>query len=299
MNKLLRADFARLKKDVFFWISLAASFFCGIVFAALSLWGWSFENDFVFLLFLVIGAFVAMFVYRENSNGAIRNKVVVGHTKGAIYLSGLMVHGFAALVMALAFLLPICLLCIEWLTRSPVHAILIMIGGTVLASLTCAVIFTVVMYLIPQKIIGALLCPILVMGMFFASNMADFYLNQPDPITIDYELENGEMAEKTEPNPRAVKGVGRVLLTAVDSLMPQGQTNCYFSYLGLWAHKEVELPDDFFEPDDSELTDLSDLYDVFLDTLNGMLPYMPLYSIGLSGVLTWAGWAAFRKKELK
>ncbi len=296
MDKLLKADFARLKKDIFFWLVLSASFICGIVFACLSLNEWGFDYDYTFMLFLAIGAFIALFVYRENSNGAIRNKVVVGHTKGDIFLSGLIVHIVAALIMTLTFLLPVGVLCFEWLKKAPAHALLITLGGLLLASVTCAVIFTVIMYLTPQKIIGAFLCPVLIMSMFFATYQVEFYLYQPEYTTVDYELENGEKADKVQANPHAAKGFGRVLLIAADSLMPQGQSNSYFFYISLWAYPEIEPFDDYAEPDKTELVDTDD---ELIDTLKGMLPYIPIYSISLSGTLALIGWAVFRKKELK
>ena len=50
--------------------------------------------------------FCQPFIGTEYSDGTIRNKIVVGHSRSTIYLANLLTCCFAGLIMCLCFILP-------------------------------------------------------------------------------------------------------------------------------------------------------------------------------------------------
>ena len=111
MRKLISADLFRLWRNRIFWI-------CAAVIVLLSGWGcydaWKSTREFGFVTELTRQAFSALpasglilavvcglFLGSEFSYGTIRNKLVAGHTRTAIYLSALLT------CMAAGFLLSV------------------------------------------------------------------------------------------------------------------------------------------------------------------------------------------------
>ena len=129
MSKLLRAGFARLKKDKVFWIGIIFMVVVGLFIPVRNYidtlesgYESTFDSYFFgFSLFtgVIAAVFVSLFVGKEYSDGTMRNKIVVGHTRSAIYLSNLVVNIVAALITHLAFLLAVSVVGIPCLGHSP------------------------------------------------------------------------------------------------------------------------------------------------------------------------------------
>lgn len=119
MFKLLSANLSRLKKEKVFWAVILFMFGLGLFFV-LSSYNETFRYNSsisldkkLFEYSLVIGCctavFCSIFTGTEYSNGTIRNKLIVGHTRSAVYLANWIISAAAAIVMMLAFLIPYCL----------------------------------------------------------------------------------------------------------------------------------------------------------------------------------------------
>ena len=117
MSRLLSADFAKLKKNKFFWLCMAgmavfALFMKIMDYVSMREYSGSVPSFESLLLIyaLVIGflmaAFVSLFVGTEYSDGTIRNKLIIGHTRVSIYLSNLITCFAAGVMMCLAYLIP-------------------------------------------------------------------------------------------------------------------------------------------------------------------------------------------------
>ena len=101
MRKLLSVNFSRLWKDKIFWLCMGAMLIYSVVYmlngsrqAAISLSEYNYSIDkYYFHFALAIGAFCSlfssMFLGTEYSDGTIRNKIIVGHTRTSIYLANL------------------------------------------------------------------------------------------------------------------------------------------------------------------------------------------------------------------
>ena len=85
MSKLLKAGFFRLKKDVIFWLFI----FMTIGLAVFNLFKSKSSNimldrvvyEFIMYIGLFIAIFISIFVGKEHSEGIIRNKIIVGHSR--------------------------------------------------------------------------------------------------------------------------------------------------------------------------------------------------------------------------
>ena len=111
MSRLLSAGYSRLWKNKVFWLEMGAVLVYAVVFmlngcrqaAANGGIGYSLDQ-FYFHFAVSVGLFGAiftsLFIGTEYSDGTIRNKFVIGHSRAAVYLSNLLVSGSAMLLMA-------------------------------------------------------------------------------------------------------------------------------------------------------------------------------------------------------
>ena len=97
MNKLLSANFMRIKKNKTFWSGVIFMFGLGIFFPVrryvdMVQTGWvnNLDDGFYFcavLIAIVMAVFCSMFIGTEYSDGTIRNKIIVGQKRSAVYLA--------------------------------------------------------------------------------------------------------------------------------------------------------------------------------------------------------------------
>lgn len=116
MSKLLRADFARLLKSKVFWFCLLFVFLSevfssvGLYRETKSITGYLAHCDSLLFdvcaqMIIIAAIFSGLFVGTDYSNGTIRNKIIVGHTRTEIYLSNLIVCSSALLIIQLVGML--------------------------------------------------------------------------------------------------------------------------------------------------------------------------------------------------
>ena len=118
MSRLLSADFAKLWKNIFFRLCMIGMFLFGIYMKVMDYvssthYGFtaslsSMLTIYIFVLVFMIPAFVSLFVGTEYSDGTIRNKLIIGHTRLSIYLSNLITGVAAALIFTAAYLIASC-----------------------------------------------------------------------------------------------------------------------------------------------------------------------------------------------
>lgn len=115
MSRLLSADFARLRENTFFKLCVIGMFLLGIYMKAMDYvsstqYGFSVSLSsmltiYMFALIFILPAFISLFVGTEYSNGTIRNKLIIGHTRLSIYLSNLITGVAASLIFTAAYLI--------------------------------------------------------------------------------------------------------------------------------------------------------------------------------------------------
>ena len=114
MSRLLNAGFSRLKKSKCFRGFMIFMFLFGGYIKIAEFYNQEKYNTsipldsglfvYVTVIGILLAAFISLFIGTEYNDGTIRNKLVIGHTRSAIYLSNLIVCLAAGLLMCLSFL---------------------------------------------------------------------------------------------------------------------------------------------------------------------------------------------------
>ena len=286
MIKLLSANFLRLRKTNLIWGSLGVCVGLGAL-AALGEFRFQVsvgadlsvpevaqykalleKQFFEYAAFIGILAaeFISLFLGTEYSDGAIRNKIAVGHSRLSIYLANL-ITGFAASLMCMAGYMLSCLAVgaplLGWFTK-PAPMILCAIAGSVLMLAAFCAIFTFVSMNCAKKSTSVVICLLGVFALLLAAVYLNGRLEAPEFIT-GYELSvNGEIVDAVpEPNPNYLTGAKREVYQFLYDLLPSGQSVQYCSL---------------------QLTDP---------------PRLMGLALAVCAVFTAAGAALFRRKDLK
>ena len=186
--------------------------------------------SYAILIGMVTAIFTSLFVGTDYSDGTIRNKLIVGHTRIAIYLANLVTMGAAALLFCLscltstlAFGLP--------LLGTPVtglQTLCLMLFGSLLLALAFAAIYTMVGMVCSNKAAVAIICLVLLMLLMIFSSWIVAMLAEPEfyenyALTGEGEMEVIENVR----NPRYPTGVWRDVLKFLNDFLPTGQSMQY------------------------------------------------------------------------
>lgn len=299
MRKLLSANFYAMFRSKRFWIGLfmmaaTAVYMVVDINRMRRLAGELDDGVFqsAILLFILLPALGALFINTDYHDGTIRNKLTVGHTRVAVYLSNLLVNCAAGAIYIAAYEIIYLLVGFPLLGGlSRPQAFLIKLGmlGLVLLSLTA--IFTLLGTLITNRSV-LLYCALLGVGLILAAQMLNARLAAPEmvddyggvsyttnedgTITTHYMDKDGNPIKPEDiprvPNPSYVKEPMRSFLRTVNSIQPGGQL------------AEI-LEEGHEEPDGSK----------------PQTPYWQLacYALATSLAFTGAGILLFRRKDLK
>ena len=242
MIKLLSANFLRLRKNNAFWGSMGVSLGMGLFMVADS-WrsaqesggAWASTVDaelFKYAAFIGILAaeLIPLFFGTEYSDGAIRNKIVVGQSRLSIYVANL-ITGFAAcLLCSAAYMLGCVALGVPllgWFTQPPALLLTALAGSLLMTAAFCAV-FTFVTMNCSKKSTSVVICLLGVFALLLAAVYLNGRLDAPEFIT-GYELSvSGEIVDAVpEPNPDYLTGMKREVCQFLYDLLPTGQSIQY------------------------------------------------------------------------
>ncbi len=234
MSRLLVSTLFRMLKKIVFWFFMFCMLAYGVYSASniasearagFALDGCLFEC--LPLMGLVSAIFTSLFIGSEYSDGTIRNKLVVGHSRIRIYLANLIVCSIASVLISLAY-------------TAGVFAIGNMKGGELvtetgvivmcmICSLLVSVTFTSIMTLLailnPNKAGNVVISMVLALAMLVSSAFIHQRLDEPE--IYDSYVSVNEMGIPTQveqlPNPQYIDGTPRVILEALNDLLPSGQ----------------------------------------------------------------------------
>ena len=236
MNKLLSAGFSRLWKNKFFWLGmiLLPGFLAFALFSNyydMKQYNFSFTLDgFLYGCFLLIGMFTsifaALFLGTEYSDGTIRNKLVIGHSRTAVYLSSLAVCFVSSLLVCLATSFVTYALGIP-LFGTPETPVLTTVqeyayGVLMIAALSG--IFTLLAMMITSKSVSAIVCTVGIFALLFVSMYILKRLLTPEMIEYGYDMAvDGSVIPLEHPNPRYLTGTARKVYEFFQDFLPTGQ----------------------------------------------------------------------------
>lgn len=276
MNKLLAANFSRLKKDKVFWICMIFMAGLGIFLRVISYMSMKrtgyivpLDRNFFFhstFIPIISSAFCSLFVGTEYSDGTIRNKIIVGHTRISIYLSNLIVCAAANFLFCTIYLAASLAVGIPLLGffQTDVKFIFVLALDIFVMSLAFSAIFTLISMLCQNRAITAVICIFsafifLFIGSYIYSKLLEPEMYEPYSYTVNGEITAGD----TEPNPNYIGGTQRKIYEFLYDFLPGGQA--------------------------IQLADMTTVH----------LWQLPLYSFIFTILCTGFGLVFFRKKDLK
>lgn len=275
MTKLLSAGHERLFKSRVFRLCLAAAVIMPVL-MVLGLYrdGSVPENGMEQILFNCLpymsffcAVFVSLLFGAEHGDGVLRNKIIVGHGRTALYLSELLLAvGAAAILFVLNF--AAVWLAALWFFESPALSageIAWYFLCSVLACGAWAALCLAVTAMCGSKAGASVLCIVMVLLLIIGCSYVGGRLSEGEVIH-EYILVNefGQPLQVEEqPNPRYIGGFSRQALEFLYDMLPAGQSIQI-------SNLEVERPE--------------------------RLPLMSLLCLALSSGL---GLAVFKKKDLK
>lgn len=247
MNNLLSANFSRLFKSRIFWLLIAVSFLwsSGMIAGryrdmqtAISYGDYLPTEEYYHLdaLFFqyapIMGIFCAvfssLFLGTEYSDGTVRNKISVGHSRRDIYLANLIVCSAAGLLIMAAWILAMltvgtCIL--GWFINMTLKAALISLLISVFMVIAVTALFVLPGMLIQNKAYTATVALLAVFGLLFLSGYINDRLSEPESYKTALSVTLDGQVELSEPqiNPYYLSGNKRKLFEFADDFLPTGQ----------------------------------------------------------------------------
>ena len=240
MNKLLSAGFTRLWKNKSFWLGiiLLPGFLAFALFSNyydMKQHNFSFTLDgFLYGCFLLITMFTpifaALFLGTEYSDGTVRNKLVIGHSRTAVYLSSLAVCFVSSLLVCLTTIIITYALGIPLFgtPETPVLTIVQEYAFGVLMIAALSGLFTLLAMMITSKSASAIVCTLGIFALLFVSMYILKRLLAPEMIEYGHYVEYDGVADVSvipleHPNPQYLAGTARKVYEFFQDFLPTGQ----------------------------------------------------------------------------
>lgn len=234
MSKLFVSTFFRMLKKIVFWILLICMFCYGVYSASntaseasagFALDGCFFE--FAPFMGLVAAILTSLFIGSEYSDGTIRNKLVVGHSRMRIYLANLIVCSIACVLISLAYVAGVIIVGSskggELLTETNVVSMYLICSISV--SITFTSVMTMLAMLNTNKAGNVVVSMILALVLLVSSSY--IYQRLGEPEMYDNYVSVNEVGIPTQveqrPNPLYIDGTSRTAFEIFNDLLPSGQ----------------------------------------------------------------------------
>lgn len=313
MVKLLRACLRRYIHNVVFWITVALTL--GLAFVVAYCARRAYYEETLFLGQMLIHAIMISWVVgKEFREGIFRNKAIIGHSKGNIFLSEML----SALGISFAFYLLSAIIFVAFnsyeLPLLPTDLVVTIFVDYVLLNMCLSAIFVTVSCLFSHQALVAIINIALVLVMMFGSQGLYGKLSQPEgfeayeTVHTEWIDENGNIRYKEEkiegseymiPNPNYIGGTKRVIYEAVYGLNPYGHINDIIYFNIDWFGY------DYFMNNPTEGMTGEEMWEMVIgdneiteETLKRFDMNL-IYSCVLLFAVSGFGYIVFRKKEFK
>ena len=239
MIKLLYANFSCIIKNKLFWLCLLVMvgvplYAVGVRYydyhiAMESIWETADGLWFIGGIYLAVvqAVFVSLFIGTEFSEGTIRNKLTVGHTRSVIYFSNLIVCSTVSIFYHLIYIVVLfgagSLLLKSW--NTPMKTLMILTALSLITVIALSAIFIMLAMLIHSRSAGAVIAMLVAMAMLIGAMTLVSMLNAREYIDNAFVMnEVGEYVKSDPiPNPRYLTGVKREVYQHILNLIPIGQ----------------------------------------------------------------------------
>ena len=293
MIKLLKGDFIRLFKSKIFWLGVIFMFGFAAM-AVFTKWNDSrlypdYYNppDGILLagaayIGIVIAAFIGIFIGTDYSNGTIRNKHIMGHSRTKMYLSNLTVCITASLIMHIVYIAVIVGAAGVGVTRKFEMSVGNVAAQTLISIFSIAALSAILLFvsmLISSRSVGVVAAIILSIMLILADGHISSRLREGEYKAPGYTIVSAEdgslVTTPIDPvkNPRYLTGAKRKAFEFINDLLPINQIDqLIYGKPGGSSENSEE---------------------------NNTSAFLPLYSLALTAVISTAGVLIFRKKDLK
>ncbi len=313
MTKLLRACVRRYTHNSIVWI--AAILTLGIAVCVSFSARYTFYDDAMVSAQMVIHAIMISWVVgKEFKEGIFRNKAIVGHSKGSIFLAELISGAGIAFVLYLLYAIIFVVVNFYEVPLLPMSLVVKIFIDYVLLNMCLAAIFVTVSCLLSQQAIIAIVNITFVLLMIIGSQRLYAGLSQPQYYEL-YETKNSEWIdedgniryreEKIEgseylvENPTYVGGIRRPVYETLYKLSPYGHV-VEFVYFNMDWHGYdyfMNNPADGMTGEETWEQVIGD--NVFTDETIEKFDTNLIYSCILLVLVSSIGYIGFRRKELK
>ncbi len=237
MSRLLNAGFSRLKKSKCFRGFMIFMFLFGGYIKIAEFYNQEKYNTsipldsglfvYVTVIGILLAAFISLFIGTEYNDGTIRNKLVIGHTRSAIYLSNLIVCLAAGLLMCLSFLCASLLIGIPLLGPFSINVqdIAVMVLVSFMMSFAFTGLLTLTAMICQSRAVTAVINILAVFFLLLVSIVITSGLNQPEVWeSYSYIDDSGnEITVPAEPNTDYPRGAVRDVMEFCNDFLPTGQ----------------------------------------------------------------------------
>lgn len=241
MRKLLSANFYRLWKSKIFWGEILTAFVsAGLVLfanqfegtAAIKYMDYPFFSQFIYNP-IILAAFITWYLGTEYSDGTIRNKLSVGHSRWGVYSSNLSISMIVSLIFVIVQVvvsLGIGLLVFEPF-RLPPENIVAAIITACLSAVASAAVFAALAMNIQNKAASVIGTVALCFAVMLVVSMVASALYAPEMV-YEYteKTATGLIYGPEVPNPRYLRGTARTIAEWVNDILPQGQLYSVYSF---------------------------------------------------------------------
>ena len=237
MNKLLSAGFIRLKKSKV--LLVLALFMIGFglympIGSYMDMKRYHFAHvldDTFFsqitLIGIIIAIFCSLFLGTEYSDGTIRNKLIVGHSRISIYISNLILCTIAGIALSLTYMVTCACAGIPLLglLQIDLKTAALLIFCSIIISIAYTSIFTFAAMLLHNKAVLSTVSILTAFVMIFAASYLNSALSQPE-MRSDYVIsESGEITETEQvPNEFYPTGTKRMVYEFLMEFLLSGQS---------------------------------------------------------------------------
>ena len=285
MNKLLKAEFYRLKKEKVFLLLIILT----CVLAPFTLYKY-FDNsgiiildrimvEYLYMYFgLFIAFFVSMYVGKEYTEGFIRNKIVVGHKRSNIYLSNLIICIAVGLIANIIYIGIVFLIGTKLFGGLQKLNLFQSIAYTSLIIVAYCTIYNFITMLCKDASVSLVTSVIIFIIMFVATMFVSAKLMEKPYIKITQYNEKGEVEFiDKEINPDYPSETTIKIYKVINYLLPTGQSTILQN-----ACAETIAPDEYE-----------------INQVKQYLSEMPFYAIFEIVLLNIIGLFIFKRQELK
>lgn len=237
MAKLLRSNFARMRRNKLLWGCMACALLVGIFLTrsaqqnalyhrrtpSMDALFFSFQHMIVFVAAVITTLFIGV----EYSDGTIRNKLCTGAKRGNVYLANLLTCTVANLLIYAAYLVG--LVAVGLILRMEMSltwsALFQHFGIGFLLIISYTAIFTLASMLVPNKTIVAIVLLLgIIVGLLGAAHLID-KMNAPPYYTQLAIGDDGAQHLEEVANPRLPTPEEKARLQVMAELLPFGQTH--------------------------------------------------------------------------